>query len=96
MARDQKCIILNECKGKPMYFRWSACLHSTQRVSSSLFTADARFVLTGSDDGNIRIWKAKASEKLGIITARERAAIEYRDTLKDRWKHDNEVGRIQR
>jgi WD repeat and SOF domain-containing protein 1 len=67
-----------------------------QRVSSSLFTADARFVLTGSDDGNVRIWKAKASEKLGIITARERAAIEYRDTLKDRWKHDNEVGRIQR
>ncbi|KAG2159296.1 WD40 repeat-like protein [Suillus bovinus] len=67
-----------------------------QRVSSSIFTADARFVLTGSDDGNVRIWKAKASEKLGIITARERAAIEYRDTLKDRWKHDNEVGRIQR
>jgi WD repeat and SOF domain-containing protein 1 len=66
------------------------------RVSSSIFTADARFVLTGSDDGNVRIWKAKASEKLGIITARERAAIEYRDTLKDRWKHDNEVGRIQR
>lgn len=67
-----------------------------QRVSSSIFTADARFVLTGSDDGNVRIWKAKASEKLGIVTARERAAIEYRDTLKDRWKHDNEVGRIQR
>ncbi|KAG0703562.1 WD40 repeat-like protein [Suillus ampliporus] len=67
-----------------------------QRVSSSIFTSDARFVLTGSDDGNVRIWKAKASEKLGIITARERAAIEYRESLKDRWKHDNEVGRIQR
>lgn len=74
----------------------STCSHSAIRVSSSIFTADARFVLTGSDDGNVRIWKAKASEKLGIITARERAAIEYRDTLKDRWKHDNEVGRIQR
>ncbi|OJA18286.1 hypothetical protein AZE42_05876 [Rhizopogon vesiculosus] len=67
-----------------------------QRVSSSIFTADARFVLSGSDDGNVRIWKAKASEKLGIITARERAAIEYRESLKDRWKHDNEVGKIQR
>ena len=66
------------------------------RVSSSIFTADARFVVSGSDDGNVRVWKAKASEKLGIITARERAAIEYRESLKDRWKHDKEVGKISR
>jgi WD repeat and SOF domain-containing protein 1 len=76
--------------------RLLVCSLSVRRVSSSIFTADARFVLSGSDDGNVRIWKAKASEKLGIITARERAAIEYRESLKDRWKHDNEVGRIQR
>ncbi|KIK97304.1 hypothetical protein PAXRUDRAFT_825063 [Paxillus rubicundulus Ve08.2h10] len=67
-----------------------------QRVSSSIFTADARFVISGSDDGNVRIWKAKASERLGIVTARERAAIEYRDSLKDRWKHDQDVGKISR
>ncbi|KAH7915878.1 WD40 repeat-like protein [Hygrophoropsis aurantiaca] len=67
-----------------------------QRVSSTLFSADARFVLTGSDDGNVRIWKAKASERLGIVTARERAAIEYRDTLKERWKWDSEVGKVSR
>ncbi|KAJ7768408.1 WD40 repeat-like protein [Mycena metata] len=67
-----------------------------QRVSSALFTSDARFVLSGSDDGNVRIWKAKAAERLGIVTARERAAIEYRDSLKDRWKMDAEVGRVVR
>ncbi|KAH7883005.1 WD40 repeat-like protein [Phlebopus sp. FC_14] len=67
-----------------------------QRVSSSIFTADARFVITGSDDGNVRIWKAKASEKLGVITARERAAIEYRDSLKERWRHDDQVAKISR
>ncbi|KAJ7123926.1 WD40 repeat-like protein [Mycena filopes] len=67
-----------------------------QRVSSALFTSDARFVLSGSDDGNVRIWKAKAAERLGIVTARERAAIEYRESLKDRWKMDAEVGRIVR
>lgn len=66
------------------------------RVSSSIFSADARFVLTGSDDGNVRIWKAKASEKLGVITARERAAIEYRESLKERWKVDSEVNRVTR
>ncbi|KAI0701839.1 WD40 repeat-like protein [Cytidiella melzeri] len=67
-----------------------------QRVTSTLFTADARFVLTGSDDGNLRMWKARASEKLGIIDTRERAAIEYRDSLKERWKFDPQVGKISR
>ncbi|KAI0061236.1 WD40 repeat-like protein [Artomyces pyxidatus] len=67
-----------------------------QRVLSTAFTADARFVLSGSDDGNVRVWKANASEKLGIVTARERAAIEYRETLKDRWKMDTQVGKVQR
>ncbi len=66
------------------------------RVSASIFTADARFVITGSDDGNVRIWKAKASDKLGIVTARERAALEYRESLKARWKVDTEVNRIMR
>lgn len=66
------------------------------RVSSSIFTADARFVLTGSDDGNVRLWKARAAEKLGVVGTREKAAMEYRDSLKERWKMDAEVGRIAR
>lgn len=67
-----------------------------QRVTSTVFSGDARFVLSGSDDGNVRIWKAKASDKLGIITARERAAMEYRDSLKERWRVDSEVSRVAR
>ena len=54
------------------------------------------FVLSGSDDGNVRVWKANASEKLGIVTARERSAIEYRNALKERWKMDAEIGKVQR
>jgi WD repeat and SOF domain-containing protein 1 len=42
------------------------------------------------------VWKAKASEKLGVVTARERAAIEYRNKLKERWSVDTEVARISR
>ena len=53
-------------------------------------------MLTGSDDGNVRIWKAKASDKLGVVTTRERAAMEYRDSLKERWKVDAEVDRVSR
>ncbi|KAI0297021.1 WD40 repeat-like protein [Multifurca ochricompacta] len=67
-----------------------------QRVLATAFTADARFVLSGSDDGNVRVWKADASEKLGVITARERSAIEYRNALKERWKMDFEIGKVQR
>lgn len=66
------------------------------RVSASVYSADARFVISGSDDGNVRIWKAKASEKLGIITARERAAMEYRESLKERWKVDAQIDRVMR
>lgn len=69
---------------------------SLHRVTSSIFSGDARFVLTGSDDGNVRIWKAKASDKLGVVTARERAAMEYRESLKDRWKMDAQVGKVAR
>lgn len=65
-------------------------------VTSTLFTADSRFVLTGSDDGNLRMWKASASEKLGIIDSRERAAMEYRDSLKERWRFDREVSKVSR
>jgi DDB1- and CUL4-associated factor 13 len=53
-------------------------------------------VLTGSGDGNVRIWKAKAADKLGIITARERAAMEYRQSLRERWKMDAQVGKVER
>ncbi|KAL1948526.1 hypothetical protein VTO73DRAFT_12601 [Trametes versicolor] len=67
-----------------------------QRVTSTLYSGDSRFVLSGSDDGNVRIWKAHASDKLGIVTARERAAIEYRQGLKARWKGDAEVSKIAR
>ncbi|CAL1710016.1 unnamed protein product [Somion occarium] len=67
-----------------------------QRVTSTLFTSDAKYVLSGSDDGNIRIWKARAHEKLGILDSRERAAIEYRESLKQKWKTDAQVNKISR
>ncbi|KZV96002.1 WD40 repeat-like protein [Exidia glandulosa HHB12029] len=67
-----------------------------QRVLSTIYTADARFVLSGSDDGNVRLWKARASDRLGVMDTREKAAMEYRDSLKARWKADKEVGKVLR
>ena len=98
-----KCIIRNECRGKlknEFSFFSNPCSESDFfilfRVSSSIYSGDARFVLTGSGDGNVRIWKAKASDKLGVINARERAAMEYRESLKERWKVDSEVNKVAR
>ncbi|PWN20813.1 WD40 repeat-like protein [Microstroma glucosiphilum] len=56
-----------------------------QRVFSTKFTLDARFVLTGSDDGNLRLWKSRASEKLGILSGKELKANEYRQALKKKY-----------
>jgi WD repeat and SOF domain-containing protein 1 len=35
-----------------------------------LFSPDAKFVLSGSDDTNIRIWKAQASDPLRTVRRR--------------------------
>ncbi len=45
-----------------------------QRVFAVRVTADARYVLSGSDDTNLRLWKARASEKIGNVLPRERGA----------------------
>lgn len=38
-----------------------------QNVLSVLWSADNKYLLSGSDEMNIRLWKANASEKLGPV-----------------------------
>ena len=65
-----------------------------QRVFTVNYTADAKYVVSGSDDSNLRVWKAQASEQLGQLTTREEAAQRYRSALVQRHKHLPEVHRI--
>mmetsp|Transcript_19198 Transcript_19198/g.31967 ORF Transcript_19198/g.31967 Transcript_19198/m.31967 type:complete len:470 (+) Transcript_19198:327-1736(+) len=65
-----------------------------QRVFCAEYTADAGFVLSGSDDTNIRIWKADASKPLGRMLPRERQLLNYNNKLIQRYKHVKEVKRI--
>ncbi|XP_047307631.1 DDB1- and CUL4-associated factor 13 [Impatiens glandulifera] len=67
-----------------------------QRVFCVKFTCDGSYVLSGSDDTNIRLWKAKASEQLGVLLPRERRKHEYMEAVKSRYKHLPEVKRIVR
>lgn len=38
-----------------------------QRLSCVAWSLDDRYIYSGSDEMNIRIWKARASEKLGVV-----------------------------
>ncbi|KAJ6020938.1 rRNA-processing protein sof1 [Penicillium herquei] len=67
-----------------------------QRVFSSMFTPDNKYVLSGSDDGNIRLWRAKASDRSGIKSARQRSKLEYDQALIKRYSHMPEIRRIKR
>lgn len=67
-----------------------------QRVFSTLFTLDSRFVLSGSDDGNLRIWKARASARLGALSSNEMTKMEYRDSLREKWRNVGDVAKVER
>ena len=67
-----------------------------QRVFTTLFTLDSRFVLSGSDDGNLRIWKARASARVGTMTSKELSKMQYRDSLRAKFKDVGDVAKIER
>lgn len=65
-------------------------------VFSAKFTPDSKYVLSGSDDGNVRLWRAKASSRSGIKSARQRSKLEYDQALIKRYSHMPEIRRIKR
>jgi len=67
-----------------------------QRLKSVLWSLDNKFVLSGSDEMNVRIWKANASQKLGVLRPREKVAINYNEKLKDKFSNHPQIKRIAR
>ena len=67
-----------------------------QRVFSVRFSGDATYVFSGSDDMNVRVWKAEASQQLGTLLPREKHKQAYDKALVERYKHMDEVKRITR
>jgi WD repeat and SOF domain-containing protein 1 len=66
------------------------------RVMAAVFTADSKFILSGSDDHNIRLWKSNASLPIRPVTGPEKRKLDYGDKLKERYKHVPEVSKILR
>jgi len=67
-----------------------------QRVMCVRWSLDNKYILSGSDEMSIRLWKAKASEKLGVLRPREKVALEYGEKLKEKFQHHPKVKRVIR
>lgn len=67
-----------------------------QHVTCVRWSSDNKYILCGSDEMNIRIWKANASEKLGLLSPRERAAEKYNQKLKEKFHSHPQINRIAR
>jgi WD repeat and SOF domain-containing protein 1 len=67
-----------------------------QRIFTVNYTMDHKFLVTGSDDTNIRLWKSNASEQLGQLTSREESAMQYRAALVKKYQYLPEVKTISK
>ena len=38
-----------------------------QRVITVAWSLDDKYIISGSDEMNLRVWKSNASEKLGVV-----------------------------
>lgn len=65
-----------------------------QRLFTTTYSGDGKYILSGSDDGNVRLWKSEASEKLGPQNHRQKEAIEYSKALLKKYEKMPEVRRI--
>ncbi|KAG8316897.1 DDB1- and CUL4-associated factor 13 [Homalodisca vitripennis] len=55
-----------------------------QRLTSVAWSLDNKYIATASDEMNIRLWKARASEKLGVAYAASQAIKKWRRLLSTR------------
>uniref|UniRef100_T1JP66 DDB1- and CUL4-associated factor 13 n=1 Tax=Strigamia maritima TaxID=126957 RepID=T1JP66_STRMM len=67
-----------------------------QRLKCVSWTRDNTYILSGSDEMSIRLWKARASEKLGLLHPREKVVSDYNEKLKEKYAHHPEISRIAR
>eukprot|EP00045_Choanoeca_perplexa_P006130 m.52094 g.52094 ORF g.52094 m.52094 type:complete len:451 (+) comp13480_c0_seq5:166-1518(+) len=67
-----------------------------QRVFCVQWSGDNKYIVSGSDETNLRLWKATAWEQLGTKSARQKTNLEYQEKLKEKFKHHPEVAKITR
>ena len=76
-------------KSRDMYH--TKRMHKCWSVRWSL---DNEFIISGSEDACVRVWKSKASNSLRPLHASERRKLDYHESLKRRYAHLPEIKRI--
>lgn len=64
-------------------------------VTAVRYSNDSHFIISGSDDGSLRVWKSESSKKLGPLTKKEKDALNFSHTLKEKFKDFGEIKRIR-
>lgn len=67
-----------------------------QRLTGVAWSLDNKYLVSASDEMNLRVWKARASEKLGMMRDRQRVALQYNEKLKEKYGQHPKVSRIAR
>ncbi|GMM40928.1 hypothetical protein FOG50_00878 [Hanseniaspora uvarum] len=67
-----------------------------QHVFQCKYTMDSKYLLSGSDDGNVRLWRAKAWERSDVKNTKYKNKLEYDEKLKEKFKYMPEIRKIKR
>lgn len=67
-----------------------------QRITDVIWTLDSKYVISSSDEMDIRMWRANASEKIGPKFRREQEAFDTNEALKRKFQNHPEIRRIKR
>jgi len=67
-----------------------------QRLHCIQWSLDDRYIISGSDEMNLRLWKARASERLNILRHKQRNSAEYQDKLRSKYQHHPQIRRISK
>ncbi|KAF6001340.1 rRNA-processing protein sof1 [Cyanidiococcus yangmingshanensis] len=65
-----------------------------QHVFRVQYTGDARFILSASDDGDLRVWKSSAADPLRQLLVREKRSLQYARKLRERHRYLPQVRRV--
>lgn len=67
-----------------------------QHVFQVKYSMDSKYIISGSDDGNVRLWRSVAWERSNVKTTKQKNKLEYDEKLKERFKFMPEIRRISR
>lgn len=90
---DKTIRLFNTNERKPRDCYYNDRMHL---VHGAEFSNDGNFVISGSDDSSLRIWKAYAGKKVGPISRAEKVSTEYTTALKEKFRNVGEVSRISK